>query len=219
MTSPSPLRVVVLISGLGSNLRALVRAQKDDELQCEICAVFSDRQDAPGLEIARQAGVPTRFANPSACADKAAFDAALTRDVLEFDPQLVVLAGYMRILGPIFVTTFQDRMLNIHPSLLPRFRGLATHRRVLEAGDSHHGATVHFVTEKLDGGPPVIQYRIPVLPQDDETTLKSRISRGEHVILPRAVGWFVAQRLRLANGAVMLDGRQLNQPIVVEGEA
>jgi len=218
--TPLPrLKVIVLISGQGTNLQALIGAQQAGELHSDIQAVFSDRIDAPGLERARQADIDARHLEPADFDDNAAFDAALARDILALEPELLVLAGFMRILGPDFVETFRGRVLNIHPSLLPRFPGLNTHRRVLASGDTLHGATVHFVTEKLDGGPRVIQYRLPVRPNDTETSLKSRVSRGEHIILPRAVGWFAEQRLRLVNGAVMLDDRELNQAVMVDGEA
>ena len=219
MTHLPRLKVIVLISGQGTNLRALIRAQQTGELHSDIQAVFSDRSDAPGLERARQADIDARHLEPADFDDNAAFDATLAQEILALEPDLLVLAGLMRILGPDFVETFRGRVLNIHPSLLPRFPGLNTHRRVLAAGDTVHGATVHFVTEKLDGGPRVIQYRIPVRPDDSETSLKFRVSRGEHIILPRAVGWFAEQRLRLINGAVMLDDRELNQAVMVDGEA
>ena len=219
MTPLPRLKVIVLISGQGTNLQALIGAQQAGELHSDIQAVFSDRIDAPGLERARQADIDARHLEPADFDDNAAFDAALARDILALEPELLVLAGFMRILGPDFVETFRGRVLNIHPSLLPRFPGLNTHRRVLASGDTLHGATVHFVTEKLDGGPRVIQYRFPVRPDDTETSLKSRVSRGEHIILPRAVGWFAEQRLRLVNGAVMLDDRELNQAVMVDGEA
>ena len=213
------LKVIVLISGQGTNLQALIRAQQTGELHSDIQAVFSDRSDAPGLERARQADIDARYLEPADFDDNAAFDATLASEILALEPDLLVLAGLMRILGSDFVETFRGRVLNIHPSLLPRFPGLHTHRRVLAAGDNVHGATVHFVTEELDGGPRVIQYRIPVRPDDSDTSLKCRVSRGEHIILPRAVGWFAEQRLRLINGAVMLDDRELNQAVMVDGEA
>ena len=219
MTHLPRLKVIVLISGQGTNLQALIRAQQTGELHSDIRAVFSDRIDAPGLERARQADIDTRHLEPADFDDKPAFDAALAREILALEPELLVLAGFMRVLGSDFVAAFRGRVLNIHPSLLPRFPGLNTHRRVLAAGDTVHGATVHFVTETLDGGPAVIQYRIPVGSDDTEDSLKFRVSRGEHIILPRAVGWCAEQRLRLVNGAVMLDDRELNQAVMVDGEA
>ena len=219
MTDHPPLKVIVLISGQGTNLHALIRAQREGALYSSIQAVFSDRIDAPGLELARQADIHTRHLDPANFGDDDAFDAALAQELLALEPGLLVLAGLMRILGSDFLKTFPGRMLNIHPSLLPRFRGLNTHRRVLEAGDRYHGASVHFVTKELDGGPSVIQYRIPVRSDDNAASLRSRVSQGEHIILPRAVGWFAQKRLRLVDGAVMLDDRELNQPVLVDGEA
>ena len=216
MTPYRPLTVTVLISGQGTNLQALIDEQHSDALPIDIRAAISDRSDAPGLERARRAGIEARYLNPAGFADTAAFDTALAQIVLAYDPELVILAGFMRILSPGFVETFAGRMLNIHPSLLPRFRGLDTHRRVLEAGDREHGATVHFVTKELDSGPCVIQYRIPVRADDDSASLGARVARGEH--MPRAVGWIAERRLRLADGAVMLDGRQLDEPVIVEGD-
>ncbi len=218
MTARQPLSVVVLISGQGTNLQALIHAQSAGPLASDIRAVVSDRSDAPGLERARRAGIDALYLNPADFNDDAAFDVALAQEVLAYEPELVVLAGLMRILSPSFVTTFAGRMLNIHPSLLPRFRGLDTHQRVLDSGDRRHGATVHYVTSELDGGPRVIQYRLAVRPDDDVASLKARVARGEHVILPQAVGWIAERRLRLADGVVMLDDRRLNRPIVVEGD-
>ena len=143
------------------------------------------------------------------------YDEALAALVASFAPGLVVLAGFMRILGPAFVDRFADRMLNIHPSLLPRHRGLDTHRRVLEAGEREHGASVHFVTRELDGGPVVLQARVPIRDGDDEATLAARVLEVEHRIYPQAVGWFAAGRLRCRDGAAWLDGRRLDQPVQV----
>ena len=214
---PAP-NLVVLISGSGTNLQALIHAQQAGELHGTIQAVFGDRIDAQGLERARRAAIDARYIDPADYADGDAFDAALEREILAYEPELVVLAGFMRVLGPGFVETFHGRMLNIHPSLLPRFKGLDTHRRVLQAGERFHGATVHFVTKDMDGGPSVIQYRIQVRTKDTATSLKDRVSQGEHIVLPRAVAWFAEQRLSVTDGAVMLDGRQLMQPVLVEGE-
>lgn len=219
MTDGPPPKVVVLISGRGTNLQALIDAEQAGELHGTIQAVFSDHIDAKGLERARQSDIDARHIDPTDYDDDAAFDAALAQEILTYEPRLVVLAGFMRILGPGFVETFDGRMLNIHPSLLPRFKGLDTHNRVLRAGERFHGATVHFVTTEVDGGPSVIQYRIPIRPDDTAASLGARVLQGEHIVLPRAVRWFAEQRLRLANGAVMLDGRHLVQPVCVEGEA
>jgi phosphoribosylglycinamide formyltransferase-1 len=210
------LPVVVLISGKGSNMRAIAERARAGDLPVEIRAVLSDRADAGGLEWARQAALHTASLSPQQFPDRQRYDEALAALVASFDPGLVVLAGFMRILGPAFVDRYADRMLNIHPSLLPAYRGLHTHRRVLEAGDAWHGASVHFVTRELDGGPVVLQARVPVLAGDDEDTLAARVLRQEHRIYPQAIDWFAEGRLRCADGAAWLDGRRLDAPVVLE---
>jgi phosphoribosylglycinamide formyltransferase 1 len=209
------LRVAILISGRGSNMLAIAQHAANGELPVEICTVISDRADAAGLAAAATRGVPTRTLTPRDFADRAAFDEALATLVAGYRPDLVVLAGFMRILTPNFIHPFWDRILNIHPSLLPKYRGLHTHRRALEAGDSVHGASVHFVTEELDGGPVIIQGRVDVEKGDTEQTLSARVQRQEHSIYPRAIGWFAAGRLALREGRAWLDGAPLDNPIVV----
>jgi phosphoribosylglycinamide formyltransferase-1 len=220
MTAPTPpLRVVVLVSGRGSNLKAIAAAADAGTLPIRIDAVLSDRADAGALDWARDRGIPAAVLSPRDFADREVYGRALGDVVAGFTPQLVVLAGFMRILSDEFVLRFAGRMLNIHPSLLPRYPGLHTHRRALEAGDREHGASVHFVTPELDGGPVVIQARVPVLPGDDENTLAARVLREEHVIYPRCVGWFAAGRLALRDGVVWLDGKPLDSPVVLGNEA
>jgi phosphoribosylglycinamide formyltransferase 1 len=209
------LPVVVLISGRGSNLRSIANEARAATSPVEIRAVVSDRADAAGLEWARGTGLHCVVLSPKQFPDRARYDEALAALVASFDPGLVVLAGFMRILGPAFVDRFADRMLNIHPSLLPRHRGLDTHRRVLESGEREHGASVHFVTRELDGGPVVIQARVPVRDDDDEASLAERVLHLEHRIYPQAVGWFAAGRLRCVEGTAWLDGRPLDQPVQV----
>jgi len=217
--APTPLlRVVVLVSGRGSNLKAIVAQADAGALPVRIEAVVSDRADAGALDWARGRGIPAVVLSPRDFADREAYGRALGDLVEGFAPQLVVLAGFMRILSDEFVLRFSGRMLNIHPSLLPRYPGLHTHRRALEAGDPQHGASVHFVTPELDGGPVVLQARVPVLPGDDEDTLAARVLREEHVIYPRCVGWFAAGRLALRDGAVWLDGRPLDAPVMLGNE-
>ncbi len=220
MTAPTPLlRVVVLVSGRGSNLKAIAAAADTGALPIRIAAVVSDRADAGALDWARERGIPAAVLSPRDFADRGAYGRALGDLVEGHAPQLVVLAGFMRILSDDFVLRFAGRMLNIHPSLLPRYPGLHTHRRALEAGDREHGASVHFVTPELDGGPVVLQARVPVLPGDDEDTLAARVLREEHVIYPRCVGWFAAGRLALRDGVVWLDGKPLDSPVVLGNEA
>ena len=214
MTSSAP-RIAVLISGEGSNLQALIDAARNGGIDGEIVCVLSNRAAARGLERARRAGIQAQHLG-SKDSDRARYDVALTQAVGEHEPSLIVLAGFMQILGPSFLARFGERILNIHPSLLPNYRGLDTHRRVLEAGDPTHGATVHFVTAQLDAGPRVLQYRLDVGPGDTVETLTARVHTGEHIILPRAAAWFVSGRLRLTGSEVMLDGRLLQEPVVVE---
>lgn len=215
MTVPTPLlRVVVLVSGRGSNLKAIAARADAGELPVRIEAVVSDRADAGALEWARARGIAVSVLSPRDFADRETYGRALGDIVESHTPQLVVLAGFMRILSDEFVLRFAGRMLNIHPSLLPKYAGLHTHRRVLEAGDREHGASVHFVTPELDGGPVVLQARVPVLPGDDADSLAARVLREEHVIYPRCVGWFAAGRLAFRDGAAWLDGRRLDAPIV-----
>jgi phosphoribosylglycinamide formyltransferase-1 len=209
------LPIVVLISGQGSNLRAIARQAEVGTLPVEIRAVISDRMGAPGLDWAAAAGLQTVVVPAGEFADRTDFDAALAAEVHRHAPGLVVLAGFMRVLSAGFVDRFAGRLLNIHPSLLPNHRGLHTHRRALAAGDRVHGASVHFVTRELDGGPVVLQARVPVRDGDDETTLAARVLAQEHRIYPQAVGWFAAGRLRCRDGAAWLDGRRLDQPIQV----
>ena len=219
MTAPTPLlRVVVLVSGRGSNLKAIAAQADAGALPVRIEAVVSDRADAGALDWARDRGIPAVVLSPRDFTDREAYGRALGDLVEGYAPQLVILAGFMRILSDEFVLRFAGRMLNIHPSLLPRYPGLHTHRRALEAGDPEHGASVHFVTPELDGGPVVLQARVPVLPGDDEDTLAARVLRKEHVIYPRCVGWFAAGRLALRDGAVWLDGRPLDAPVMLGNE-
>ncbi len=195
-------RIVILISGRGSNMEALVRACAAQAWPARIEAVLSNRPDAPGLAFASRAGIATAVVDHRAHGSREAFDAALEQAVQAFRPDLVVLAGFMRVLGPAFVARFAGRLLNVHPSLLPAFPGLHTHRRALEAGCHVTGATVHLVTAELDCGPIVIQSAVPVRPGDDEQALAERVLATEHVIYPRAVRWFVEGALDVSGGRV-----------------
>ncbi|MRX07187.1 phosphoribosylglycinamide formyltransferase [Pseudoduganella sp. FT25W] len=197
--------IVILISGRGSNMEAIVRALQSERWPARIAAVISNRADAPGLAFAAGHGIATAVVANKDYASRAEFDAALQTVIDGFAPDLVVLAGFMRILTEAFVTHYAGRMLNIHPSLLPLFPGLATHAQALAAGVREHGATVHFVTAELDHGPMVLQASVPVQPQDTVETLSARVLEQEHVIYPRAVRWFVEDRLTLAQGAVQVD--------------
>ncbi|TVQ93314.1 MAG: phosphoribosylglycinamide formyltransferase [Chromatiaceae bacterium] len=218
--APDPMPLVVLISGSGSNLQALIDAQQAGALPVDIRAVISNRADAFGLTRAAAAGIPTRALDHRAFPERDRFDAALAALVETFSPGLMVLAGFMRILTPAFVQRYAGRLLNIHPSLLPRYRGLHTHARVLAAGDREHGATVHFVTAELDGGPAVLQARVPVLADDDADRLAARVLTQEHLIYPLAVRWFAEGRLRLGpDGTPRLDGQPLRAPVQLAWDA
>jgi len=188
------LPLVVLISGRGSNLKAIIDAA--DPL-VDIRAVISNRQQAKGLLYAKQAGIPTEIMAHTRFKTRIDFDTALQTRIDFYQPKLLILAGFMRILSPGFVAHYQGRLLNIHPSLLPAFRGLQTHQRVLESGIKEHGASVHFVTEDLDAGPVITQARVPVLPDDDEESLAARVLQVEHRIYPQAIHWFAQGRLQL----------------------
>ena len=215
MTAQKKLPLVVLISGSGSNLQAIIDATAKG-LPAEVRAVISNRDDAYGLERACKAGIETRVLDHEPFPDREAYDQALIELIDSFQPGLVILAGFMRILSPGFVQHYYGRLLNIHPSLLPRYRGLHTHRRVLETGDTEHGASVHFVTEELDGGPLVLQARVPVEADDDEQTLAARVLTQEHVIYPQVVRWFAEGRLTMNSNQLRMDGKPMDGPVIID---
>lgn len=209
-----PLRVVALISGRGSNLQALIDAAAAGDISARIVAVISNRSDAAGLQRAEEAGIPTAVVDHEAHGDRDSYDRALQDTIDHYTPDLVVLAGFMRILSDGFVEHYTGRMMNIHPSLLPKYRGLHTHERAIEAGDSISGASVHFVTRELDGGPVILQAQVPVEPGDTPDTLAARVLTQEHRIYPLAVQWFAAGRLGIEDTRVTLDGLPLTTPPV-----
>jgi phosphoribosylglycinamide formyltransferase-1 len=206
---PATRDVVVLLSGTGSNLQALIDSTLTGDSPVRIAAVISNRSDAYGLQRARDAGIQTRSLDHKAFEGREAFDQALIELIDAFEPKLVVLAGFMRILSADFVRHYEGRLLNIHPSLLPKYKGMHTHQRALDAGDSEHGCTVHFVTEELDGGPLVVQAVVPVESGDSAQTLAQRVHTQEHRIYPLAVRWFVEGRLILGEQGALLDGQLL----------
>ena len=199
--------VLILISGRGSNMRAIVEAG----LPARIAAVVSNRPDAAGLAYAAERGIATAVLDHNGFPTREAFDEALARRIDEYAPELVVLAGFMRILSEGFVRRYDGRLINIHPSLLPAFPGLHTHRRALQQGVKIHGCTVHFVTGQLDHGPVIIQAAVPVLTGDDEASLAERVLRQEHRIYPLAVRWFVEDLLVIENGVVRVQGGNASQ--------
>ena len=206
---PQTCDVVVLLSGTGSNLQALIDSTRTGDSPVRIAAVISNRSDAYGLQRARDAGIDTRALDHKAFDGREAFDSALIELIDAFNPKLVVLAGFMRILSADFVRHYEGRLLNIHPSLLPKYKGMHTHQRALDAGDSEHGCSVHFVTEELDGGPLVVQAVVPVESDDSAQTLAQRVHTQEHRIYPLAVRWFAEGRLILGDQGALLDGQLL----------
>jgi phosphoribosylglycinamide formyltransferase-1 len=209
----APLPIVVLISGRGSNLKAIIDAVNNEGLPADIRAVVTDRRQAAGLRHATTAGIPVETIDSSDYPDREQFDAAMMARIDDYAPGLVVLAGFMRILSPQFVRHYAGRLINIHPSLLPAFKGLNTHNRALQAGATEHGASVHLVTEELDGGPVVLQVAVPVLADDTPETLAARVLTQEHRLYPKAIRWFAEHRLTWDGNRVCLDGRPLDAPV------
>lgn len=209
-TSDSPLALVVLISGNGSNLQAIIDAIKEQDLQAEVRAVISNNPDAYGLTRARNANIAAEALDHRSFPSREAYDRELQLLIDRYQPDLVVLAGFMRILTEDFVNHYHGRMLNIHPSLLPKYQGLNTHQRVLEAGDNVHGVSVHFVTPELDGGPVILQAEVPVHPGDSPDDLAQRVHQQEHVIYPLVIRWFTENRLALNGDTVQFDGQPMS---------
>ncbi|MBC1187336.1 phosphoribosylglycinamide formyltransferase [Kluyvera sp. SCKS090646] len=201
--------IVVLISGSGSNLQAIIDACEQKRIPGTIRAVFSNKADAFGLERAREAGIPQHALAASQFASREAFDRELMHEIDAYAPDVVVLAGYMRILSAEFVQHYQGKLLNIHPSLLPKYPGLNTHRQALDNGDTEHGTSVHFVTEELDGGPVILQAKVPVFAGDDEAEITSRVQAQEHAIYPLVVSWFLNGRLKMQDNHAWLDDIKL----------
>lgn len=206
-----PFRLVVLISGNGSNLQALLDHIATDKLAATIAAVISNKPDAGGLARAQQAGIPTIVVDHRAHASRELFDAALINSIDRYRPNAVILAGFMRILTPAFVQHYDGRLLNIHPSLLPKFAGLHTHARALAAGEREHGCTVHFVNGELDGGPAVAQSVVPIMPDDTAEALRARVQTAEHALYPAVINWLATGRLLLTGNNVTLDGNLVTQ--------
>ena len=217
MSEKAPFRVVVLSSGEGTNLQNLIEFAAPSNNRIRISAVFSD-QRSRSLERAQSAGMEAHYLAAKDFRDRVAFDAALADAIDACEPDLIVLSGFMRILSEAFVARFKDRIINIHPSLLPRFTGLHTHRRVIDAGDDFHGATVHFVTEELDAGPAIIQCRIPVLEGDNEASLAARVHEVEYMIFPRAVEWCAMGLVKFSCGEAHFDGMPMIGPVMVSHE-
>ena len=213
-----PLSLVVLISGRGSNLRAILDAIKGGELPAVVSAVISNRADASGLDYARQENIDTLALDADDYPDAESYDRALQGLIDCFEPALVVLAGFMRILSPGFVQHYHHKLINIHPSLLPEFRGLHTHQRVIAAGVREHGASVHFVSEELDSGPVILQVRVSVLPGDNAEQLAARVLQQEHRLYTLAIRWLAEGRIRWQNEQLLFDGQPLQQPVEIHAE-
>ena len=202
-------RIAILISGRGSNLQAFIDAIENGQLDAEIALVVSNNPQAQGLEKATSAGINTQCINHRNFSNREDFDGALVTCLNAEQIDLVILAGFMRILTPVFIDTFAGRLLNIHPSLLPKYPGLNTHQRALDAGDTVAGVTVHFVTAELDGGPAILQATVPVIDGDTAETLAQRVIVEEHIIYPIAAQWFLQGRLKLTEQGAIFDGQAL----------
>jgi phosphoribosylglycinamide formyltransferase-1 len=207
-------RTAILISGSGTNLQAFIDAVASGGLDLDLCVVFSNKPDAYGLERAAKAGIPTACIEHGDYADRESFDRAVIRELDRWAPDLVILAGFMRILSAVFVHHYEGRVLNIHPALLPNFPGLNTHQRVLDAGDEWHGSTVHFVTEELDAGPRILQGRLRVDPNESADELQTRVQAVEHRIYPEAADLVGSGRVQFVNGQARIDGEIAADPIV-----
>ncbi|MDH5216732.1 MAG: phosphoribosylglycinamide formyltransferase [Gammaproteobacteria bacterium] len=212
----TPASIVVLISGSGSNLQALIDAEQKDELSGKITAVISNKPDAFGLERARKAGIETQVIDHRNFDDRESYDEALAEAIDQYQPDLVVLAGFMRILTADFVNHYSGRMLNIHPSLLPKYRGLNTHQRAIDDGETHHGVSVHFVTPELDGGPIIVQSSVELHENDDKEILAERVQTQEHLIYPLAVKWFCQNRISLINNHFYFDNELRDKPFIFQ---
>ena len=207
-------RTVILISGSGTNLQSFIDKVEAGELDLELCLVFSNRPDAFGLERAKKAGIPTACIEHSDFDDRESFDRAVAGVIDEYEPELIVHAGFMRILSPWFVQHYEGRVLNIHPALLPKYPGLNTHQRAIDAGDEWHGSTVHLVTEELDGGPRILAGRLRIVPGESAEELQHRVQAIEHQIYPEAAGLVGAGRVRFGHGEAAIDGQVAAEPIV-----
>jgi phosphoribosylglycinamide formyltransferase-1 len=214
VSSGGPLRLAILISGRGSNMTAIATACGAGNIRARVELVLSERAGAAGLDTARAMGIKAVTVPWAGAAQRDRFEGALQATLAAARADLIVLAGFMRILSGEFVQAHAGRILNIHPSLLPHYRGLHTHRRVLEGGERVHGASVHFVTAELDGGPVILQSRIAVQPHDTEASLSARVQRTEHIIYPRVIGWLADGRLAWREEGPWLDGKPLTAPLV-----
>jgi phosphoribosylglycinamide formyltransferase-1 len=213
LSNTHPINVVALISGRGSNLQSLINAQQQGKLNVEFSSVISNRDDAAGLQFCERANIPTTVINHTLFKDRLSYDKELIKEIDRHNPYLIILAGFMRILSPEFVAHYSGRLVNIHPSLLPNFKGLHTHQQALDAEATEHGASVHFVTEELDGGPILMQTAVKVKESDDADTLSQRVLKQEHKLYPAAVQLIAERRVELKNGKLYVDDSELKQPL------
>jgi phosphoribosylglycinamide formyltransferase-1 len=214
--SKSPCKTAVLISGSGSNLQSFIDKATAGDINLDLCVVFSNKPGAYGLTRAKNAGISFECVEHDAFPDREAFDKQVAAVLDTYAPDLIVLAGFMRILSPWFVRHYEGRVLNIHPALLPAYPGLDTHQRVLDAGEEWHGSTVHFVTEELDGGPRIVQGKLAVDPLETADQLCTRVQSVEHQIYPEAAHWYASGRLEFKDSAAWLDGERLDSPVVID---
>lgn len=208
-------KLVVLISGSGSNLQQFIDHIESGDIDAEITAVISNRPDAYGLQRAEKAGIPTVVLDHKQFIDRESFDQSLAQIIDSFAPDLIILAGFMRILSDPFVTHFSDKLINIHPSLLPKYKGLHTHRRALENGDQEHGASVHFVIPELDAGSVILQGKVPIKTNDTEVSLAERVHEVEHIIYPKAVKWLANGDLKIKDNKLILNGKTILSPPII----
>lgn len=202
-------KIVILISGSGSNMLSIVESVKTQQIEAEIAAVISNKADAKGIEKAQQQDIATEIVEHTKFASQSDFEQALSQCIDEYEPDLIVLAGFMRILSADFVNRYLGKLLNIHPSLLPKYQGLHTHKRALEAGDKEHGATVHFVIPDLDAGPNIVQAVVKVKEDDNEDSLQKRVLEQEHIIYPIVINWYVCGRIQFKDNQALFDNKQL----------
>ena len=210
----SHCKTAILISGSGTNLQAFIDAVQNNHLDLDLAVVFSNNPNAYGLERAEQAGIPTACIQHSDFPDRESFDQAVIAELNRYEPELLILAGFMRILSPAFVAHYSGKILNIHPALLPKYPGLNTHQRVLDAGDEWHGSTVHFVTDKLDAGPRILQGRLSIVADETADELQQRVQAVEHQIYPQAAEWVGSGKVKFRDGKSWVDGHLAAEPVV-----
>lgn len=208
----TPYRIVVLLSGSGTTLQSII----DSDVPANIAAVISNRPNVMGIDRAKDAGIPAHVLDHTEYDSREAFDVVLQAQIDAYQPDLVVLAGFMRILSEDFVNHYHGSIINIHPSLLPKYKGMHTHQRAVDAAETHHGSSVHFVNTELDGGPVLLQARLPILPTDTPESLELRIKTKEHIIYPTAITWLAEDRIALIDGEIYMDNKKITNPVIID---